>query len=288
MKKIGLTGILLAGCIWVQASGKPAYRLFTAHGVEVEYSLMLQEMTGADLVFFGELHNNPIAHWLEIEMVTDLYREVANRLMLAAEMFEADNQLLLDEYLHGWISTGRFEEEAKLWKNYSTDYKPLVEFAREHQLRFIASNVPRRYASMVAAGGFEALENISSEARDWIAPLPVPYDPQVGSYRKMLEMDHGGGMTSVHLPKAQALKDATMAHFILDAWEPGQLVFHVNGSYHSENHEGILWYLEHYRPGLTIVTVATVLQENMDELDEEHRGKADYLIVVPANMTTTY
>ena len=129
---------------------KPAYNLYDSEGKKVKYQKMIEEISAADVVFFGELHDNPIAHWLEYEVTADLHKLVSDRLILGAEMFEADNQLLLDEYLGSEYEADKFEAEVKLWKNYKTDYKPLVEFARKNALPFIATNIPRRYASMVS------------------------------------------------------------------------------------------------------------------------------------------
>ena len=51
------------------------------------------------------------------------------------------------------IKEANFREEAKLWPNYNTDYAPILEFAKKNELDFIATNIPRRYASMVARNG---------------------------------------------------------------------------------------------------------------------------------------
>jgi uncharacterized iron-regulated protein len=32
-------------------------------------------------------------------------------------------------------------EITQLWSNYQTDYRPLVDFAKENNLRFIATNI---------------------------------------------------------------------------------------------------------------------------------------------------
>jgi len=106
---------------------------------------MLKEAADADIVLFGELHDNPISHWLQLELTKDLYDLKKDKLVLGAEMFESDNQVILDEYLSGKILQSSFESEARLWSNYKTDYKPLVEFARINKLKFVASNIPRRY-----------------------------------------------------------------------------------------------------------------------------------------------
>ena len=98
----------------------------------------------------------------------------------------------------------------------------------------------------------------------------------------------GGSHTSETLPKAQAVKDATMAYFITQNFISGSLFIHFNGSYHSENYEGILWYLKQNLPNLRYATITTVSQANPGKLDKENLHKADFIICVDENMTTTY
>ncbi len=272
-------------------SDKPAYLLYTSDGKNVKYQKMIETISSADVVFFGELHDNPIAHWLEYEVTANLYEIAADKLIMGAEMFETDNQLLLDEYLSSVYEADKFEAEVKLWKNYKTDYKPLLEFARTNSLPFIATNVPRRYASMVSKKGLEVLDSLSAQAKEYIAPLPVYYDPEVKCYKDMMDM-HGmpgmGGKPNENMPKAQAIKDATMAHFILKNLEPGKLFIHYNGSYHSDNYLGIIYYLKRYRPDIRVATITTVLQDDIESLLPENSGVADFIVVIPANMTRTY
>jgi uncharacterized iron-regulated protein len=97
-----------------------------------------------------------------------------------------------------------------------------------------------------------------------------------------------GEHTSPNMPKAQALKDATMAHFLFSNWTPGSLFIHYNGSYHSEYHEGISWYLKRYKADIKIATIATVSQKEITTLLPEHLLKADYIICVEEDMTGTY
>ena len=217
--KLSAILILLVFSLSVSAQDKPAYKVFTGTGKKSDYKDILKDAGKADVVFFGELHDNPVAHWLELEITKDLHADKGKDLILAAEMFETDNQLIIDEYFSDIIKESSFEREVRLWKNYQTDYKPLVSFAKENGLKFVASNIPRRYASVVASGGFEALQKLSPEALKYIAPLPVEYDPELPCYKDMLSMDGaiGGGMenkVNENLPKAQAIKDATMARSI--------------------------------------------------------------------------
>ncbi len=279
--------ILWAGSV---SADKPAYRIFNADGNPVDFHTMQQVLEAKDIVFFGERHNNPIAHWLQLELTRHLYNHAGDSLLLGAEMFEADDQLILQEYLNGRIAEKNFKEEVKLWTNYQTDYRPLVEYAKRHGLAFIATNIPRRYASMVAKGGFEALESLGQPAREYIAPLPVDYNPDLPGYKRMLKMHHMPGRKSGsgNLPKAQAIKDATMAHFILDHFKEGSLFLHFNGTYHTNNKEGIVWYIRQKAPHLDMGTIATVSQNRLDQLAEENQGLADFILVVPDNMTKTH
>lgn len=265
---------------------KPAYKIFTSEGKEVDYSDMVKGLSKNEVNFFGELHNNPIAHWMQLQLTKEFYEQKKENLVLAAEMFEADDQIIMDEYLAGKITETSFKDEAKLWPNYATDYKPLVEFAKTNKLAFICANVPRRYASVVYKKGLEKLDSLTDEAKKSIAPLPIEYDANVKCYKDMLEMSGGHG--GENLPKAQAIKDATMGWFVSQAVKKDGMVLHFNGSFHSDNGVGIIWYLKKYKPEVKVGTVTTVLQADLSKLDDEYKGKADFIIVVPEDMTTTH
>lgn len=284
MKKIVLALLIQMLALMGFSQNKPAYVLYDANGKKVSYEKMLKTISKADMLLFGELHNNPIAHWLQLEVTQDLHPD--RKLILGAEMFEADNQAALNKYLAGEIDYKGLDSLARLWNNYKTDYAPLVDFAKKNNLSFIATNIPRSYANLVYREGFEALEKLPESEKAWIAPLPVEYDANLPGYKNIMAMAHGHG--GDNLPKAQAIKDATMAHFIMQHYKPGSLFIHYHGAYHSENYEGILWYLKRKNNKLNYVTITTVLQENAQKLLEENKSKADFIICVDKDMTTTY
>jgi len=288
MKILDKFSIVLIALMFMSMKGdKPSSLIFDVEGHQVKYSAMLKTALNANIVFFGELHNNPISHWMQIELLKDLYAEKQDKLVLGAEMFESDIQLLIDEYLSGQIKTESFESESKLWKNYKTDYKPLVEFAKENELKFVATNVPRRYASLVNEKGFEGLDSLNNEAKKLIAPLPLNYDSEVNCYKSMVEMmkEMGNHDDTLHIAKAQAIKDATMAHFILKNLKNGETFIHFNGAYHSDDYEGIVWWIKQTNSNLNIMTISTVEQDTITNLSEEFIGVADYILCVPSNMT---
>jgi len=281
--------LIISFSLQLAAQDKPAYKIFTGEGKKADFEDIIKGVKKSDVVFFGEMHDNPISHWLELELTRSLYAAKGKNLILAAEMFETDNQLLIDEYFAGTIKESSFESEVRKWKNYTTDYKPLLDFAKDSGLLFIASNIPRRYASLVASGGFDALKKLSAEGLSYIAPLPVEYDPDLPCYKEMLSMGGGQmGHSSENLPKAQAIKDATMANSILKYWKDGKTVIHYNGSYHSDRYMGIIWYLKKYNPTIKVATIATILQDNIDKMDDTNKKIADFVIIIPSSMTRTY
>ncbi|GAA4067197.1 hypothetical protein GCM10022389_10210 [Flavobacterium cheonanense] len=276
--------LLLLFIIVLHAQDKKSYQLFDKNGKKVSYDKLLKASLKTQVVLFGEYHNNSVSHWLQLELTKDVAAKTP--VVLGAEMIEADNQTQLNQYLKGEIDQKKLDSTARLWKNYPTDYKPLVDFAKENNFDFIATNIPRRYASMVSKKGFEALETLTPEEKTWIAPQPIPYDASLPGYVEMMKMM--GDHTSPNMPKAQASKDATMAYFINKNLKANSVFIHYNGTFHSDNFDGINWYLKTYNPSIEIVTISTVEQKDISKLEKENHNKADFILVIDEDVTKSY
>lgn len=284
MRKFFFTAVLFFLTAQGMSQHKPAYVLYNAEGKKVSYAQMIKLLTQQDIVMIGEFHNNPISHWMQLEITRDCHQQ--RQLVLGAEMFEQDNQTALDLYLKGTLTAKGLDSAARLWNNYKTDYAPLVNYAKANDIVFAATNIPRRYASLISRAGFEVLDTLTPLEKSWMAPLPMAFDSTLPGYQNMMTMMAGHG--SMNMVRAQASKDATMAHFILKYFIPGSLFIHYNGSYHSDNHDGIVWYLRQRQPNLKIATVTTVSQAIITTLSTENKHKADFIICVDEDMTTTY
>ena len=171
---------------------------------------MLKEAGEEEDVFFWELHNDNIGDWLRLQMLKGLQEERPN-LVVSSEIFESEEKLNLDEWVTDQITESNFDSEANLWKNYSTDYRPVLRYAKEKGLKFIATNVPRKYASLVSKAGLSALDSLSPQAKKYFATLPMQVDMNMPGYVAMKDMMHGAPGNSDFMIQAQALKDATMA-----------------------------------------------------------------------------
>ena len=266
------------------AQDKKAYQFFDSKGKRVTYEKVLKASEKTDVVLFGEFHDNSLVHWLQLEFTKDLAKR--KNLVLGAEMLEADNQEAVNRYLKGEINQKGLDTLARLWLNYKTDYKPLVDFAKSKQIDFIATNIPRRYASLVFRKDLVALDSLSLQEKAWIAPLPIAFDINLPGYKSMMGMQ--GGHAGEKMPKAQAIKDATMAYFINKNRKENSVFIHYNGTYHSDNYEGINWYLKKLDDNIKIITFAMVEQKDLGKLESENNNKANFILVIDEDMTKSY
>lgn len=280
---------LLLGCLSsLKAQELQAYVIYTSKGKEVDFGQMTAKLVKQDVVLFGELHNNPICHWLQLEF-TKAAQSNVDALVLGAEMFETDNQLLLDEFLAGTIPLKTFEREARLWPNFQTDYLPLLEHANAFDGRFVATNTPRRYAALVSKKRIAALDSLSDAAKALLPPLPYKVtinDPGYIGMREMMGL-HSMGMNIDGLIEAQALKDYTMAWNIHQNLPDNGMFLHFNGSFHSEQYAGIFNYLKASERKLKVSVIASVESDTL-EFKEEWKGLGDFILVVPTSMTKTH
>ncbi len=299
MKKIGLLFLLWCFTVGTQAQELKAYQIYNQSGEAVNFGQMAKALKDYDVVLFGEFHNNSINHWLELQLTKALYELKGDKLILGAEMFERDNQAQVDAYLAGQLDEKQLEKEARLWDNFHTDYKPLLDFARDHELNFIATNVPRRYASMVAHNGLDTLDALPKAEKEFIANLPITVDLQTPGYQAMVDMlkkHNGMGMKPDDFVAAQAVKDATMAESIRKALHRGFLVFkthqlllHYNGNYHSKDFGGIYWHLKHRKKNLKVASIS-IVKSNGQTLAFPTKDyiPTQFTIVIPKDMTLTY
>lgn len=273
--------------ISVTFSQEKAFVIYNSKGKKVSFAALEKVALQKEFVFFGELHNDPIAHWLQGELLKKLYEKHGNALVAGSEMFEHDNQAQVNAYLAGKLTEKQFKDSCRLWTNFETDYKPMLDFAKMNQIPWIATNIPRRYASLVFKKGVNALDTLSDLQKSWMCPLPFPVDTTLSQYAALTDSEMHMGPNFV---RAQAIKDATMAHFLLKNFSAGKIMYHLNGSYHSDFKQSILWYLNYYGKidYSSMMTISTVSQNDISTLEKEYLGKADFIICVPEAMTKTH
>lgn len=277
----------------------PFLSIFTRSGQKVSLAEVIAAAGNADVVFVGETHDDPVAHQLELYMLATLNQ--SRPCALSMEMFESDVQGVIDEYMAGLIEERDFLNDARPWPNYFSDYRMLVEYAKELQIPVIAANVPRRYVGAVGRRGWESLKKrwpASSAA--WIPSEALRLIPST------LYMEHIQGFLATrninvaagsdHCPcmdrpneltSALILWDAAMASSIAQqaVAQPDRIVFHVCGSFHVEYHLGICEMMSRYREATSMVVVAIYPEEDCQTFDSKrHADRADFVILTDASL----
>ena len=245
----------------------------------------------ADVLFFGEEHNDSAGHYMEKEIFTALQKQYGNKLALSMEMFETDCQLVLNEYLNGFISEERMIKEARAWSNYK-DYRPAVEMARQNKLYVIAANPPRRYVNMVSRKGMKSLDSLPKSSKRFLPPLP--YDTASGRYRdKFMDFMKGGspGTGNARIFYSQSLWDAGMAYSIYSYWRKNKdkKIFHMVGRFHCDEKLGTAAQLQNRNTKLKILNISCFSDNSFAKPDwSAFSNLGDYIILTDPELKKTY
>ncbi len=302
------------------------FRVFTGAGEPSSIEAVVAAMGDHEVVFIGETHDDPTGHALELALLQGAHEAygvdnedgAARPVVASLEFFQRDVQPILDEYLGGLITERTFRAASRPWPRYETDYRPIVEYAKEHDLTVVAANAPARYANRASRLGRASLEGLSAEARSSLAPLPygqasrayldqwvmvmmsvmeqermkcgVPI-PEVtegqegGAAAHQATSPHGGAGNQFD---GQVLWDATMAYWISDqlARQPDALVLHMVGSFHVARGTGTPEQLVRYRPSASHMIVMMRPVDDVDAFDPAPAGEwGDFVIQTDASRT---
>jgi uncharacterized iron-regulated protein len=261
-----------------------SFRMYDSQGKRASTKKLNDALKSSDLVFFGEEHNSVLSHWLTLSLLKK-WNQYHIKGTVGFEMFEADQQIVLDSLSNHQIELEDLAKHTRLWSNWS-DYAPILDWAINADLGILATNIPRKYASVVYKDGREALRKKSYFNPDFCCALDFLIDTTWSQYKKLEEM--AVHMGSNDLLEAQAIKDATMAKFVIKELKLGHPCFHLNGSYHSDFMQGVPGYVLKSMPEAKVVTFTVVTAEKIGEFHEDWKGKADYIFVLKSDFPTSY
>lgn len=272
----------------------PVMRVYdTRAGKDITFDAMIAAASEADIVFFGEQHDDPVTHTAEMAVFAALSNK-REKVLLSLEMFERDVQPLLDDYLTGRTNEKDFLAGSRPWDRYATDYRPVLEHARLNRWPVIAANIPRPIASSIARNGLAHLDTIARTQRAFAAQEnQCAFSGDY--YQKFVEV-MGGGAQHAATPgdsaaaratlnryyEAQCVKDEAMGESIIRAWErsgKGTILLHVNGAFHSDYRLGTVERVVRRKSDAKIVVITGVpVPDPVKGNPAEHADKADYLI----------
>ncbi len=271
------------------------FRVYDAQGNAATVSQIVEAIGKSDVIFLGENHDDATAHFLQAEIFKKAFEKYGKnrKIALSLEMFERDVQTVVDEYLKDLITEKKFLDDSRPWNNYKTDYRPLIEFAKQNSLPVIAANAPRRYVNVVSRSGRETLNLLSPDAKKWLAPLP--YSAPSAEYSKKFNALMGDTKSEAHPPskilEAQALWDATMAFSIAEFTkkEKSALVIHLNGSFHTENRLGTAEQFLKLNPQAKITVITMRYEDDFKNFDKsKHENLGDFVVLTDAKVPRSF
>lgn len=284
--RLPLLLLLLPFYLFGQSKTTPGYTVYnTVTKGKVQLADIAQAMEKADIVFYGEIHDDSIGHIAELDLLKAMAAAYPGKLALSMEMFETDVQPVLNEYLSGFIREKNMITDTRAWPAYKTDYRPMVELAKSKGVPVIAANAPARYTNMVTTGAFERLKVLNKAALAKLPPLPI--DTATGPYYEKFVAEMGGhsAMSGMHIYQSQSLWDATMAWSIARFYKKNKdhKIMQVNGGFHSEEKMGIVAQLKKYATKARVITINAYSGKDLDKPDwKELEKKADFVILTTA------
>ena len=265
----------------------------------INWSDVLLQIRDADVVLLGEQHDHAVGHAVQLAIVEDVMDTYPGS-VLALEMLERDEQILVDDFMEDFIDAETLEK-----LSFSTNwggrggwvawYQPIIEATKDRGGEVVAANAPRRYVRLARTGGYERIDELADIRRQHI---DYPEELSGGRYRQRFwELAaHSGAEDKENveevdvtvldpddpmLPvfRSQQAWDATMAQSIVNA-EPNKLkkVVLLVGQFHVEYDGGIVQELRQRNPSLNVFVIS--IQREIP--DEEWMGKpviADIMVV---------
>jgi len=206
----------------------------------ISFSQMITDTEAADVILVAETHDNKKHHEMQLDVIRSL-RAKKIPLAIGLEMFQADNQKQLDDWIEGRMTEQNFKTVYD--RNWSYDwslYRDIFIFARDNRIPMIALNIPKELVFKVARQGFAAL---TPEERKNL-PSGVTCDlngPQTEFLKKTFQevfKHEASGKVFTYFCEAQAVRNSGMAMIIANdqKMHPGRKLVALAGTWHAVKH----------------------------------------------------
>ncbi|MGR5210109.1 ChaN family lipoprotein [Vibrio rotiferianus] len=253
------------------------YQLYDPSGEPIAINQLTSELQQADVILIGEWHTHAGIHRFQTEMLKQL--SSTNRpVVLSMEQVTRDKQAILDSYLKGEIGEQYFMKQSNAWPNYESDYRPLIEFAKQMDIPVIAANAPKDIVRCIGRQGIDYLDKLDSDERSFVADeVNTANSPYKEKF--MASMHHGKPEQTEKQYAAQVTWDETMAESIVKYLEktPGSQIIHIAGKFHTEGGLGTAASILNHNPNLNVVVVTPT-----DDISNESSDYQLNVIAPPA------
>ena len=244
-------------------------------GTVLSFDALIDQISSKDLIFIGEVHDNPEHHLIQVQILQALL-DCCGPATIAMEFFQETQQPVLNRYLQSELDEDAFLKEIK-WKNswgfdYSF-YRPLMLLAKHHGYSVLAINAPQSVVKKVARHGLKSLD---AEEREKLAvDIDLSNEAHRAYVRKAYERHaHGDLKEFEYFYEAQCVWEDTMAENLAEYLkENGNKLIAFTGNGHIINKFGV--------PDRAIkrvpVSMVTIMPYALSQTESVEKEMADYV-----------
>jgi uncharacterized iron-regulated protein len=249
-------------------------------GTAVDFPNLIEQLGTAEVVFIGEVHNNPEHHLIQVQLLQALMARYTPPPAVAMEFFDTTRQPVLDRFMKGELDEATFLKEVD-WKNswrfpYHL-YRPILWASRDKGTAILGINAPNQVVKKVARSGLESLnaEEKNQVARDIDLNNTAHREYLAGIFKQHQTHKNMTGIRNFdHFYQAQCVWDETMAETIADYIRAhGGKVVVFTGNGHIVNKFGVPERLLRR----VDVKIATILLYPLTERTTINKRMADYV-----------
>jgi uncharacterized iron-regulated protein len=267
------------------------------NGDSMDWEDVMDLVAQADVVLLGELHDHAVGHAVQLAITQDVLEKWPTS-SVAFEMLERDEQILVDDYMEGFIDAKKLASltGSSSWAgdgSWDAWYQPIIDAVKKSSGGVIAANAPRRYVRIARLEGFGKIDELPISRSVFVS---YPTELSKGRYRQRfwelaLHGDEDGEKEEIDtttidpadplLPffRSQQVWDATMAESIaLQKPTVEKKVLLIVGQFHIEYNGGVVQELQKRLPQANILSIS--IQKEVPE--EEWGGTpkiADIMII---------
>jgi uncharacterized iron-regulated protein len=185
--------------------------LHSRTGHYISQQQLFSDLTRYPLVYVGELHDNPASHRLQVEILKAMQARHPGKVALGMEMFNNEQQDVLDQWVAGELSEKEFLRESRWFDNWRSDfelYRELLEYSRDQRIPVIALNVPKALGRKVS---MTPLDQLDEETREQLPEMDMSDTYQRTMVEKIFGAHGAGGSMLESFLRRQTLWDEAMA-----------------------------------------------------------------------------
>ncbi len=158
---------------------------FQTNKSDIELDKQLQN---ARVVLVGETHTNYGHHLNQLNIIRQTHQKWGGVFSIGLEMIQQPYQQYLDDYIASKITEREMLKGTQWYSRWRYDfrlYRPIFDYAKEHQIPLIALNIPQEITRKISRQG---IENLSVSERK---QLPALIDKSVTEYAARLKKIFG-------------------------------------------------------------------------------------------------